>query len=335
MAGNKVKETLALAVRESLNVDDRIFGGYVRDFIAGEDYNDLDIFFKSQENFNLWAGRLRDKGYRLRLDREFTAPPYTSDVEHERYILSKDNVEVKIDALRNSDPASKNTSPYTKEKADIDINQLTVDKYGKIGALFDISASAAQNNIKKRQYRVLNADKTRTEKLTKKGYNQMSTSSVSTKSNMNLDIFSRLKENAKEAAYSSAAKQGCAGVKKALLASLASAGKDNATIQSVKDILDSTVGDMFVYGVLSMALINLPGIKEDARAQKLADHMQVNGMADGMNAIFEIFSSAVMPAIQSSLSGLNSALDKAEGVTTPAAKVEEKVLETVKIAATA
>jgi hypothetical protein len=145
--------------------------------------------------------------------------------------------------------------------------------------------------------------------------------SMAKESRMN-EMWDRTKANAIEGAYTATANTLVSGVRMTIASQVQDEG--------LRALINSELGDVAISGVLSTVLMMAPldVIKNDPRAQKLADKLQQKAVADGLTKIMELATALFLPSIVQALNSLPKEtaqlrVETVEQVQEPVIEVEE------------
>lgn len=298
-----------------------VFGGYLRDQIAGVPFSDIDFFVESS-SYHSVIQVLKENGFSM-ISIGPTKTSYSSDDIEDGFtkkeiIVAKEGISVKID-LVSSNNLSCNT-PF--QKLDADINGLWFShEDGAIRAAQGLDLETVKKHIKDKVYvvpgdNVLSMD--RKYKLQSKGYSLADAKYTSTSVNPKmkpsvkketkkverLSMIEMMKSNARKAFWQSLATQTVEAVQAAFLLSFKEEGFSDEEVSIARKMLASKAGGAGISVLLGIGLCYAPMIGDDPRAQILAEYLQVNGMSTGYNLMFEQAKKYIMPAIMQVFSGL-------------------------------
>lgn len=332
-------------VRALPNNDSYIFGGFVRDYITGDEFGDMDIVL----NGNFCKGDFISnlKGLGLKPMYRETLKSYDDDTDHEIYVVNKDGKAITLDIISNAIGGVRINNPIKPDMWDADVNQVFMRKDGSMGAGFGYRGTfdSLKKKIENKEYTALPGLTTaRQTKLSNKGYyptgaKRPETKTPDMKDELKMEkstlpqtqvltkpsFMDKLKGNAEEAAYRVAATQMTTGTKAAILAIMEKQGQGSERIAAIAEMLDTEVGSALVAGLLGLGLAYAPMVSGDPRAQRLADEFQVAGMATVGNAVVGIAMEHFVPVVMGALSTLPQPTVKQMRVAT---REEEKALST-------
>lgn len=117
-------------------------------------------------------------------------------------------------------------------------------------------------------------------------------------------FFGMMKFDGKEALYRVGATQTVALVKAALVKAIQLKAGDNPQLQMLSLVLDSEIGETIIGLLLGYSLPFTPGIKEDARIQKLCEEIRVNSFATGGNALVDLVADQLKPILANALANI-------------------------------
>ena len=164
----------------------KVFGGFLRDMIAGEAPTDLDVLFSNEDKFSSFLRKMIAAGFFVRSEdsssqrsNEFIYEEYPMDATHYRVFFQSldckkgDKIE-KIDIVIPYGPG------YIPEEEvnilDVDVNQLVLTNTG-LRCRQDMSVFGIISNIKNREMEVLPGCRSaRLKKMKEKGYKVKSVS---------------------------------------------------------------------------------------------------------------------------------------------------------------
>jgi hypothetical protein len=319
MAMTDRKKIAMEAVRLLPNANSYAFGGFVRDHLANEEFNDLDLYLYGGYAKVDYIKNLKSQGFQIAHLRK-GGGYMTEKMEHNVYSVSKDGITFNIDLVE--DPDGYGGTPVKDNVWDADVNQLYMRKDGSVSTGFGCRSNleVIKQKIKNKEYTPLPGLTTaRREKLAAKGYYQTGAKrpEAKTEGSTNMDtkatapiaatkasFMDKLKVNAEDAAYRVAATQMTTGTKAAILAIMEKQGQGSERIAAIAEMLDTEVGSALVAGLLGLGLAYAPMVSEDPRAQRLADEFQVSGMATVGNAVVGIAMEHFVPVVMGALSTL-------------------------------
>ena len=172
----EVKEKFAKQIREQfLRPSDYIFGGYVRDTIAGDEYKDIDIFLPNYPHGSA-NGAKRD--FISNLQRIFGYAHVRSQGDrgcyHGNVSLRKTRVEVRLEGYWIAiDLVSGEDASEPFGTLDADVNALYMTRDGQVFAAPSLDSQQIIPNIKAKRFVPYTSDPTRLNKLAQKGYQAM------------------------------------------------------------------------------------------------------------------------------------------------------------------
>lgn len=338
------RQKLAEKIISDLQDHAYVFGGYLRDQLAGEEFVDVDLFFPAHDNqysnLPIWrlASFLRSKGLNV-MKIKSGKPAYASDgsgIRRNTYDITDPitGVTIQIDAV-----TSDSTSDHPFSDLDADVNSLYYDKilhmvrphwvtpYSILDIkkhitekIFEMPDSAVVpghrlNKLLNKGYVPVNMKSPdKQESLHKLAYNRSTTINTETQVNPRKEIkimgfFEQAKAEMSEAAWREGAELMTKAAKEGILASMKDTGADDGFLANFSKMLDTEAGTAFVNEFLGHSLPYAPfGIGEDPRAIKIAHEFRVAGYHKGMQIFFAMMMRNFLP-------GIRAALDKLPAVT--------------------
>jgi DNA-directed RNA polymerase subunit E'/Rpb7 len=109
-----------------------------------------------------------------------------------------------------------------------------------------------------------------------------------------VSLLDELKENLSEAAWRTTSKKMIEAAKTVLVNILKTKMNINENSDALR-FLDSTLGEAFLGGVVGMALIHIPQMKDNVQVQKLAREFRTNSFSVVTGEVMDIFMSSFMP----------------------------------------
>lgn len=97
-----------------------------------------------------------------------------------------------------------------------------------------------------------------------------------------------IKEEVKEGAYRTAARQMILGIKRACVSALKDKGVEGSKIEAFSTFLDTEFGEAFISVILGYTLPHIPAIGNDARAIKLAEEFRIGGLSTAGNKAMNV-----------------------------------------------
>jgi hypothetical protein len=184
------RKELAAKVIEVLQPYGYAYGGYVRDLVAGEDFNDIDIFlpkydrrYKTYYRRNRAFSAVLDALTLAGLKPKAKSVPKTDYTWHDKktgiMLFKQDLVitdeesgaSIDVDIVCSSGTCIGEDHPYPQ--LDVDINSLTIGRQGEIEAIAGQDTAKVKDAIKRREFHVIEGSMmlgSRITKLIKKGY---------------------------------------------------------------------------------------------------------------------------------------------------------------------
>ena len=328
-------------VLDSLPEGCYVFGGAIRDSIIGEEFKDIDLFFKNINAYNNFLRTMADHGYTTRFTREGNYVKRNVHDVRELSFLDADgykNVVCKIDCVVGSGTEACHMRP---EEWDADIHGVSMDKNRQIKSLLGAGYSDVAEIIKKIRKRTYTAlpgmNDHRKEKLTMKGFKEMSAPTLSNDAPSFFDTFKN--EVAPEVAYRVAANQLVKGTKQVALLGLQSKGGESEAVKTVTEIMNTEAGDVAVAAMLAALCMYTPTLKDNPKVKRLAREFQITGMATGVNALLDVARELLLPGLMDALKKLPDLPEEASAQTRVAAvapptalfpeSTQEEVLEEI------
>jgi hypothetical protein len=117
-------------------------------------------------------------------------------------------------------------------------------------------------------------------------------------------VLETLKSDALAAGYRVAANQMTKGVKGAIILSMKDKGVEDGKLQTMREMLDTDLGEALISTLLGYGLTYIPMLSEDPRAQTLAEEFRINGIAIAGNVVADSVFQHLMPAITNAMDKL-------------------------------
>jgi len=319
---NEIAKTILSCLKEN----DFVFGGFVRDKIAGKDWGDIDLCITGgARGLGAFKRKLRDlielssfldrssfsltRVYGSFYDKQDSA----NRDKHHKYALSIGGVSITFDVIiERSDTCIAKAHTCFVNK-DVDINGLYQHPTGKIGHLHlgDPEVESVINNIKKGVYKKFDTCfDYRVDKLTAKGYKDILSVPASTSVPATQPVNKEEKKMTaaantswkafaakaiEEGKYAAAAKQTTKGIKGLAKMALSSMNASPEVLASLNTILESEFGDGLAAAIVAVS-IKASG-STDARVVKLSEKCAERGVAQGLNQVASLLEAFVMPMI--------------------------------------
>lgn len=310
-----MKKAALEKVLDSLPDGCYVFGGAVRDSLNGEEFKDIDLYFKDINAYNTFLNALFNHGYSTAFERE---GQYVKRNLHEvrelsfRQKGSFSEVVCKIDCVVGNKRQGSHMRP---EEWDADIHALAMDKNRQIKSLAGASDQELAEIIKKIRKHMYTAlpgmTEFRKEKLTTKGYKEMPPLPNDAPS-----FFETFKnEVAPEVAYRVAANQLVKGTKQVALLGLQSKGGESDAVKTVTEIMNTEAGDVAVAAMLAALCMYTPSLKDNPKVKRLAKEFQIAGMATGVNALLDVVRELLLPGLLDALKKLPEIPEEASAQT--------------------
>lgn len=119
-----------------------------------------------------------------------------------------------------------------------------------------------------------------------------------------VSFMDRFKTDTVDAGYRVAATQVGKAVKGGIVMALEKKGADNAKVAAVKDLLESEAGTAILQVLLGYGLTYMPGMKDDARVERLAKEFRIDGTAVAGNLVVGTAMEFILPAVQEAMKSL-------------------------------
>lgn len=308
---NALKAEALDKVLDSLGDGCYVFGGCVRDLIAGKDFKDIDIFFRDMNAYDVFIKKMSSIGYTTKYQR---TGRYVSRGVHEVRELRKmdcatgsTSIVCNIDCvIADSNMDGLSGSHMFPHEWDADINAISMDKSRQISSLIGQSNQALAEMIKRIQQGIFvplaGMTKFRKQKLLKKGYKEMSVPLPTNNEQSFFDTFKN--EVAPEVAYRVAANQLVKGTKQVALLGLQSKGGESDAVKTVTEIMNTEAGDVAVAAMLAALCMYTPTLKDNPKVKRLAKEFQIAGMATGVNALLDVARELLLPGLMDALKKL-------------------------------
>lgn len=120
----------------------------------------------------------------------------------------------------------------------------------------------------------------------------------------NKSLFGMVKSDATNAAYRVASKQINNGLRNAIVDMLKSRGANNSQVEGIAAFLDTEWGSAFIGMAAGYGLTYVPMIKDNPKAQRLAQEFRVAGMATVGNEVVSSLVDQFLPIFTGALSSL-------------------------------
>lgn len=330
MATNKFADVLQVMQKPIEKKLGYIFGGFIRDNLAGADhFNDVDFFVSS---FDETIQLLRHNGYiisYLSSNKCYFSEDYLQKNVIVHHLVNGDYQQFKLNLVKAKDP-NKNPGPYGDAKnrsanLDADINSLHLDEAGNYhSCLGDNKVLSIIESIKAKRFKPQNGllmNDPRIVKLLKKGFNIMSNTNGA-----EAGFVGMVKQDAVDAAYRITATQLSKAVKTAILTALKNQGTKHSQIKTIRNMLDTDVGEALISMMLGLGLTYAPVLKDNEKASTLAQEFRIGAMAGAGNAVIDTLTSTLLPVLFQAVSSLPQEEEKVR-IAPP--KVEEKLSDAV------
>lgn len=315
--------------------EDCIYGEFAREWAVGSASKTANLAFRHKAAFDKWRSDISNNWSYC----EFTDLKESSEDDDFKYETWKfkytrysphSTVTLKVKY-----PKSEGTAMFSKEKRDIDINQLKLDRMNNTAPASmwsDLNSEALKVLIKKRMYTPLeNFNKDLEKQLAADGWRRVETKKgTSNVSNSSTTLFDRIKDNAEQAAYKSAATQVTKLSKAGVVHVLEKYGQKSDSIQSVADLMDTKGGKVILAMAMGMGLQFVPKLDQNERVQRLADTLCQNSMSEGANSILESVFEHLSPVFENVFAQIPE--EEAPAAEVPANLVQEVVEATVSAA---
>jgi len=142
-------------------------------------------------------------------------------------------------------------------------------------------------------------------------------------------IFQMLKSDAKSSAYRIAADQVKKLTKSIMLNFVSKSNTSQASAWSI--LLDTEVGDVFVFELLGYTLTYAPKIKDHYAVQELAKELRISGMATAGNMVASSLMKSILPEIGNVINNLPMLAESRAEAESLAANQEQVILENVSL----
>lgn len=100
-------------------------------------------------------------------------------------------------------------------------------------------------------------------------------------------LLETLKDDGKDAAYRIGVRTMSRAVQGAIIKMLQSQGYKKSQVKAIQEFLATEAGEAAIKTCIGYALIYIPGIKEDPRAQRMSKEFRVDGIAQAGNLVME------------------------------------------------
>lgn len=322
------REQLAERVISLFTNNAYVFGGYLRDKIAGDEFSDVDMYFPSHNpkytNISSYDVRraLRTAGMIATM---VGAPKRIYNqatgvrLEKETYEIKdpKSGQKVLLDVVRNKSAMSQyDDHPFTS--LDADVNSLWFNKEtGKVEVMscMPYSMETVMEHIAKKIFELPEGNSIMAErlnKLFKKGYKPLQAAETNSQpvtgrkeqKMESVGFMDQFKADMEKAAYRSCGTQMTSAVKQGILLAMKNGGAEEGVLSHVSKMLDTEGGTALVSALLGHGLPHAPVIGNDPRVSRLSEEFRVAGYAQGMNLLFAALMQYVMPGIMQALQSL-------------------------------
>lgn len=330
-----IRNKIAEQVREAMSDNGYVFGGFVRDKLAGVPFTDIDVRVDSPKVAQRTIEILKNLGYRVAPSDNHgsNVSKFHSKIRWIIYHPSDAASPVDLDIVCPL-PGHENASPIDIDTIDADINALILCHDGEVSALAGMCLVIASRNIRNRKYCSFNSDDPsmaeRHAKLKAKGYTDQddfdfdeeeeeevyygiaaptSNSVPDYKKEVimnNKNVSELMKRSATAGGYGAVAMQATKRTKGALIKILEKKGADHATMMVVSSLLDTEGGTTLVHLMLGMCCIYapIPGLKDNEHVQKLGEHFVTKGFETGMSSGMDLLAEVIGPAIAEAFGAL-------------------------------
>lgn len=330
------RNEIAAHVRAYMANGEYVFGGFVRDKIAGVPFNDMDIRVNNKASAESLFSSLRKIGYEVYQDTYDSS--YTIDNHTKQKVTVKNRntgISIDLDVLSPM-PGYTDADPIDSDTIDADINALKLHKNSSITAACGMSVHIASKNIAEKKFVAFNVGKPgmakRFRKLKAKGYSvgnytedqlykvtpahpsvasALAAAGLTGKketpmnnSNKGMNGFTALmKRSAIAGGYGAVATQATKRTKNALLKVMEKKGMDSATIMVMASLLETEGGTTLIHLMLGMGCIYapIPGMKDNEHVQKLGEHFVEKGFETGMSSAMDLLAEVIGPALTEAL----------------------------------
>lgn len=308
---NALKAEALEKVLDSLGDGCYVFGGCVRDLIAGKEFKDIDIFFRDMNAYNTFLNKMANVGYTTKYQR---TGRYVSRGAHEVRELRKKatgtsdmQIICNIDCvIADADMDGLSGSHMFPHEWDADINAISMDKTRQVSSLTGQSDQALAEMIKRIQQSVFiplpGMTKFRKQKLLKKGYKEMSVPLPTTPEQSFFDTFKN--EVAPEVAYRVTASQLVKGTKQVALLGIQAKGGSSEMVKTVSEVMNTEAGDVAIAAMLAALCMYTPALKDNPKVKRLAKEFQISGMTTGANALLDVARELLLPGLLDALKKL-------------------------------
>jgi len=322
------KANAALAIKKAIASGSYIFGGYVRDYVAGKDFEDMDVYFPSVNEFQTFLRNIGAAGYSTPYVRD---GKYVKHAMHQVHDVQDRNGKrlFKLDCIVN-DAYRGNNAPVLSKDWDADINAIAMNSDGIISSLLGKSPAELKQLIRKIQRHEFTAlpgmSEWRRDKLLKKGFTEMKDTPI--KSNPEESYWDMFKDDGADAAYRVAGTQMVQGVKQGMALAIAAKGANSEAVKGVSELLNTEVGDIAVAAVLGAICTFTPQLKDVPKVKRLAKEFRVQGMATGGNMLADVVREYFLPSILEAIKKLPEVPEEGQmRVASPATRIVEKLEE--------
>lgn len=311
------------------------FGGYVRDCLLSQPFNDIDMYVPYGQSITDLVRHLNIKSSRFAYTIVALDVSPTTYIKKPTFKVKKSvlnvvdkatNVTMDVELIQSQDPA--NDHPYTN--LDIDINCLA--RGGAVGMQKLFSpipeykhlVNQTIDKIRSKKFTILNNNihPNRSTNLILKGFSPTKEAllSVSESTEMKdqykgaVPYFEKaeaaqskakpkfmevLAKDAEKGAYRSGANQGVKALKAGLSKILEHEGMNDEKTSAIMEFFDTKIGEMMLRTGLGYGLMYLPveAIQENKYAKGLSEELRVSGLAEGMDYGAELASKFLIPAL--------------------------------------
>lgn len=302
----QIKDKALENVFRCLPENSYVFGGCVRDSIAGKEFKDIDLFFTDMNAYNTFMSKMAEIGYSTTFVRE---GKYVKKCHHEvRHLMvgrpyNKTTV-CQIDCVVGDGLKDGHMNP---DDWDADVNAIAQRSDKKVFSLIGASPSALEKtiqNIKNNRFRSLpGMTEFRKNKLLKKGYKEiiMSTPTQSSETSF-WENFK--KEEAPEIAYRVTANQLVKTTKQCALLGIQAKGGNSETVKTMTELMNTEAGDVAISGLLMLLCMYTPQLNQNPKVKRLAKEFRVSGVATGANALLDVARELLLPGLLEALKKL-------------------------------
>lgn len=308
------------------------FGGYLRDFIAGDDFTDLDMFFPACVESNyIHLGQLalirlcQTAGLKaIRISKKDVYNKDTGFRVHKDTlkISDADGNSINVDCVRSANFMPALDNPFMA--LDADVNALWLNKKtGKVETapgkgydlnrvishiackVFEVPPEAAVseerlNKLFKKGYKPVDAENTKPDSVRK----EEKMDKAYAPSQTQLSFGNQFKSDLEKAAYRSCGTQMTSAVKQGILTALKTYGAEEGVIAFFAKTLDTDAGTAGVSAMLGHALPHAPVVGVDPRIARLSEEFRVAGYAQGMNLLMAALMQFILPGVMTALQSL-------------------------------